>query len=104
MVKHGRDVADGTVVRLYRDVAAIHKRLANYEPADVLGWLRGMHKELEAYAERMASMCEAAIDEATFARLRDGLQVKGYSIDRAEALENAATGVPLAWALIAAKT
>jgi SAM-dependent methyltransferase len=104
MVKHGRDVADGTVVRLYRDVAAIHKRLANYEPSDVLGWLRGMQKELDAYAERMASMCEAAIDEATFVRLRDGLQEKGYSIDRAEALQNAATGVPLAWALIAAKT
>ena len=38
------------------------------------------------------------------ARLRDGLQGKGYSIDRAEALQNAATGVPLAWALIAAKS
>ena len=101
MRKHGRDVADGTVVTLYKDVAAVHGRLANYDPSEVLGWLRGMQKELEAYAERMASMCDAAIDADTFEKLRDGLQRKGYTIDRADALQNAMTGVPLGWALIA---
>ena len=101
MRKHGRDVADGTVVRLYKDVAAVHGRLPNYEPSEVLSWLRGLQKELEAYAERMASMCDAAIDADTFEKLRDGLQRKGYTIDRADALQNVATGVPLGWALIA---
>jgi ubiquinone/menaquinone biosynthesis C-methylase UbiE len=103
MRKHGRDVADGTVVRLYKDVAAVHGRLPNYEPSEVLSWLRGLQKELEAYAERMASMCDAAIDADTFEKLRDGLQHKGFVIDRADALQNAATGVPLGWALIATR-
>jgi len=103
MKKYGRDVADGTVVRLYKDVAAVHGRLQNYEPSEVLSWLQGMQKELEAYAERMASMCNAAIDADTFAKLRDGLQHKGYEIDRAEPLQNNATGVPLGWALIATR-
>jgi ubiquinone/menaquinone biosynthesis C-methylase UbiE len=103
MMKHGRDVADGTIVRLYKDVAAIHGRLPNYDPSEVLGWLQGMEQELEAYAERMDSMCKAAIDEETFAGLRDGLQNGRYTIDRADALKNDATGVPLGWALIATR-
>lgn len=104
MMKHGRDVADGTVVRLYKDVAAIHKRLPNYEPSEVLGWLQGMQRELDAYAERMASMCAAALDTDAFAKLRDTLHSSGCTIDRADALQNAATGVPLGWALVATRT
>lgn len=103
MKKHGSDVADGTIVRLYKDVAAVHGRLPNYEPSEVLSWLRGMEKELEAYAERMDSMCAAAIDEQTFAELRDDLKRKGYTIDRADSLKNGVTGVPLGWALIATR-
>ncbi len=101
MMKHGRDVADGTIVRLYKDVATIHGRLPNYDPAEVLGWLRGMQKELEAYAERMASMCHAAIDADSFAGLRNDVESEGYKIKRADALQNTATGVPLGWILIA---
>lgn len=103
MRKYGTEVADGTIVRLYKDVATIHGRLPNYEPSEVLGWLQGMQTELEAYAERMASMCDAAIDADTFAGLRDKLQSWGYAIDRADALENISTGVPLGWALIATR-
>jgi SAM-dependent methyltransferase len=101
MRRYGREVADGTIIRLYKDVATIHGRMQNYEPSEVLSWLRGMQMELEAYAERMASMCDAAIDADVFASLRDRLQPMGYTIDRADALQNVAAGVPLGWVLIA---
>jgi ubiquinone/menaquinone biosynthesis C-methylase UbiE len=104
MKKHGRDVADGTIVRLYKDVAAIHGRLPNYDPSEVLGWLRGMQNELEAYGERMDSMCKAAIDGETFAGVRDSVQRRGYTVDRADPLKNDANGVPLGWALIARRS
>ena len=103
MKKYGRDVADGTIVRLYRDVAAVNRRLPNYDRSEVLGWLRGMQKELEAYAERMDSMCAAAIDAKTFAGLSERLKHGGYTIDRADALLNAGTGVPLGWVLLATR-
>ena len=103
MKKHGREVADGTIVRLYKDVASIHGRMPNYEPSEVLGWLRGMQTELDAYAERMASMCAAAIDADSFTGVRDRLQTGGYSIVRGDSLQNSRTGVPLGWALIATK-
>jgi len=103
MKKHGREVADGTIVRMYKDVATIHGRLPHYEPSGVLGWLRGMETELEAYADRMASMCAAAIDAKAFARLRDKLESENYTIVRGEPLANAQTVAPLAWALIATK-
>jgi ubiquinone/menaquinone biosynthesis C-methylase UbiE len=103
MMKHGREVADGTIVRLYKDVATIHGRLPNYEPSEVLGWLRRMQTELDAYAERMASMCAAAIDADSFTGLRGKLQSAGYTIVRGEPLQNARTGIPLGWALIATK-
>ena len=103
MTKHGRDVADGTIVRLYKDVATIHSRLPKFEESEVIGWLQGMQHELEAYAERMASMCAAAIDAAAFEGLRDTLKQRDFRIDRADSLQNAATGIPLGWMLIATR-
>lgn len=74
MIKHGSGVADGIVIRFYKDIATIHSRLPKFEKSEVLGWLEGMQQELEAYAERMASMCAAAIDGASFDGLSDTLE------------------------------
>ena len=43
--------------------------MQNYDAAEVLAWLRDMEQEIMAYAGRMASMSEAALDEAQFDRL-----------------------------------
>jgi hypothetical protein len=60
-----------------------------------------MEGELQAFSGRMASMCDAAIDNDTFDHLCDGLREKGFTIARAEALAEPGQQLPLAWALIA---
>jgi hypothetical protein len=103
MQQHGPDVADGTIVRLYKDVRTIGSRMQNYEPDDVLGWLERMQVEVQAFRGRMASMCDAAIDAKTFERLCQKLQGQGFEMLRNDALEDQDRGLPLAWALVAAK-
>ncbi len=101
--QYGGEVADGTVLRLYRDVRDIHGRMRHYEPADVTSWLDRMGDEIEAYAGRMSSMCEAALDEAQFEEACNSLAAQGFVMVRSGTLGQAAGEPPLAWALIARK-
>ena len=101
--KHGMDIADGTVVGLYRDVRDMHSRLRHYEPDEVGGWLSKMQGEVDAYEGRMASMCDAAIDAAAFDALRLSISDKGLAIIKGEALEISGDQLPIAWILIARK-
>jgi ubiquinone/menaquinone biosynthesis C-methylase UbiE len=103
MAKHGVDVADGTVVGLYRDVRTIHARMSHYDPDEVGGWLSKMQEEVAAYEGRMASMCDAAIDAAAFDALRQSVSDKGLEIVKSEALEISGSQLPIAWTLIARK-
>ena len=102
MRQHGREVADGAVLKLYTDVREMTARLPNYDEGEVAEWLQRMRGEFLAYEGRMASMCEAAIDENAFMTLCTEIEAAGFELLRNEALLNAGTGVPLAWALIAA--
>jgi len=101
MIRHGREVAAGTILRVYRDVRIIHSRMRHYESATVIDWLERMQQAIEAYSGRMASMRDAAIDAATFENVRVGLTDKGFEILRAEPLLQ--QGPPVAWAVIAVK-
>lgn len=104
MRQHGRHVADGTILRLYQDVRNMHDRMQHYEPSEVLNWLDGMQGEIEAFAGRMASMRDAAIDADTFAELCEKLEDHGFGISRREPLVVPERNVPLAWALIAMRS
>ena len=104
IMQHGKHVADGTIMRLFNDVKTMHGRMQNYEPSEVLDWLNKMDGEVQAYAGRMASMCNAAIDAEAFEQLKDKLKGQGHKILRGEALVNPDQVVPLAWALVAEKT
>jgi SAM-dependent methyltransferase len=101
MQQYGQQVAGDTVFRLYNDVNRMHEHIRHYAPEDVLGWLRQMDAELQAYAARMASMCDCAIDHSTFDRLCGRLQGCGYAIERAEPLAIPHSQLPIAWALVA---
>lgn len=103
MKQRGRDVAANTILKVYLDVRAIHGRMRHYEPSEVRDWLEKMEQAIEAYAGRMASMREAAIDATQFAQVGTGLVEKGFEILRAEALANSERGQPIAWVLIARK-
>jgi len=101
MRQHGRQVADGAVLKLYTDVRTMTARLPNYDEKEVAAWLEGMRGELEAYEGRMASMCEAALDADAFATLCADVEAAGFELERREALVTRDSGTPLAWALIA---
>jgi hypothetical protein len=62
-----------------------------------------MDDELHAFAGRMASMRDAAIDEKTFDRLCAGLRKKAFTIIRAEPFTVPGQQLPLAWVLIAGR-
>jgi hypothetical protein len=101
MTEHGEEVADETIARLYSDVAKIHGRIQYYDPDEVLSWLTRMEKELDTYAGRMASMCDAAIDEASFGQLCAKLEGRGFVLHTHGPLMPPDNDVPLAWAIIA---
>lgn len=101
MRQYGQQVAGETISRLYNDVDQIHQRIQHYEPTEILGWLGRMDGELDAYAGRMSSMSESAIDGEAFERICDDLRNQGFTIERAEALTISGQDQPLAWVLMA---
>jgi ubiquinone/menaquinone biosynthesis C-methylase UbiE len=103
MTEFGTDVADGTIMRLYDDVATIHEGIQRYNPDEVLSWLHGINHEFQAFALRMSSMCESAIDQGAVDLLLGLLDENGFRTERAEPLRDSDTGPDLAWALIATK-
>jgi ubiquinone/menaquinone biosynthesis C-methylase UbiE len=104
ITQHGTHVAGDLVTRLYDDVATIHEQMPQYEPSEVLNWLNRMEVELQAFAGRMASMRDAAIDSNTFERLCEGLRRQAFTTIRAEALAEPDQPLALAWALIAIRS
>ncbi len=103
MTQHGEHVAGDTIARLYGDVDQIHSQMQRYEPTEVLDWLNRMDGELDAYAGRMSSMCQSAIDREVFDRICGGLRNQGYTTKRADPLATPDDDLPLAWVLIATK-
>ena len=103
MTQYGQHVAGDTIAKLYNDVGQIHQRIQHYEPDDILNWLKRMDGELNAYAGRMSSMSEAAIDNIGFDSIQAGLRAQGLVIERAEALHISDHDLPMAWVVIAKK-
>ena len=103
MAKHGTEVADGTIIRLYKDIRTISGRLSHYEPSEVSGWLLKMQDEIVAFRGRMASMCDAAVSSTEFEQLCNKFRQQGFEILLGEPLKQPERDLPLAWALIAVK-
>ncbi|MDT8321290.1 MAG: class I SAM-dependent methyltransferase [Xanthomonadales bacterium] len=100
IAQHGEHVAGDTIVRLYGDVARIHRELPNYDPEEVMSWLARMGQELNAYAGRMSSMMAAAIDQSEFERIRTELDARTV-VEQAGPLLVPGLELPLAWAILA---
>lgn len=103
MEQYGQDVAGDTIARLYSDVARIHEEITQYEADEVLAWLERMKDELVAYAGRMSSMIDSAVDSPDFEQICARLGAGGFDIERAAPLQAPDTDLPLAWVLVAAK-
>lgn len=101
VMQYGEQVAGDTIARLYSDVDRIHRNIQSHEPVEVLDWLKRMDGEIDAYAGRMSSMCESAINHETFDQICAGFRGRGYTTTRAEPLVAPDQDLPLAWVLIA---
>lgn len=98
---YGPGVAGGTIVQLYSEVANIQEDLQHYDPKEVSDWLNSMSDEMSAYAGRMRSMCDAAVDVSSYENMVASLRNGGFEIVLSEALRDA--GRPLAWTMVAAR-
>jgi len=103
MKQYGADVADDTISRLYADVAQIHAKIQYYDPQEVLSWLEEMEPELEAFAGRMASMIDAAIDKTQFESICSEITRKGCHIDREGPFLAYGDDIQLGWVIVAHK-
>lgn len=103
MKQFGEGVADDTIARLYGDVARIHAEIQHYDPQEVLSWLEKMEPELEAYAGRMNSMVNAAIDESGFETTCSKITDLGCHIEQAGPLLVPGNEIPLGWVIVAHK-
>jgi SAM-dependent methyltransferase len=103
MTQYGQHVAGDAISRIYNEVAQIHEGIQHYEPGEILDWLNKMDGEFDAYAGRISSMIQSAIDNETFEKIVAGLRGQDYTIDRAEPLLIPGHDLPLAWVLIASR-
>jgi len=98
---HGIHVAGDSIGRLYNDVGTIHKRLPNYDASEVTSWLARMDGEMSAYAERMASMTDSALDEEEFKSICNTLKDGGLKLSEVGPFRVPDIKAPLAWAILA---
>jgi len=103
MRQFGADVADDTISRLYGDVAQIHAKIQYYDPQEVLSWLEKMDPELEAFAGRMQSMIDAAIDNSRFEAICSKIAEEGCHIDQAGPFLAHGHNTHLGWVIVARK-
>lgn len=99
--KYGENIAGGTIARLYQDVSKIHSKLPNYEPDEVLGWLKQMEEELAGFVSRMQSMMGSALDESGFESVCQRLLGRNLAIEESGPLFAPGQPSPLGWVVIA---
>lgn len=97
----GVGVAGGMVGRLEADVGHMQSRMRFHDSAQVMGWCDLMAQELGAYAGRMASMLDAAIDASALDAIVELLRGEGFATRLREATAlGRASGEPAAWLLV----
>jgi SAM-dependent methyltransferase len=98
--KYGPLAAGGLIQRLGQDLAYMYQRIEAYVPQQVLDWLDRMEKETVAYAGRMQSMVDAALDETAIKSLSARLTAKGLTVDTYDVLRMGENQEPAAWILV----
>ena len=97
----GAQAAGGLLQQLYRDIAHMYPRMSAYAETEVIAWLDGMVVELEAYAGRMLSMVNAAVDQRTFDQHCQRLEAMGFGDFRCDKLAIGESSELAAWTLVA---
>ena len=98
--RYGSSAADGLPKQLYSDIASMYRRMSSFEESEVMGWIDGMEKELEAYSGRMQSMVNAAVKESELEQLVAQLKKMGFDENPPQTLRMGRMSEPAAWALV----
>ncbi len=88
------------IFRLGKDLGMMYQRIEAYVAQDVTDWLDRMNGELTAYAGRMQSMVNAALDESEIKQLSLRLSSKGLTVDTYDKLKMGEAKKPAAWILV----
>ncbi|MDO8860216.1 class I SAM-dependent methyltransferase [Haliea sp. E1-2-M8] len=96
----GPTVAGGLPGQLYRDIAHMYRKMSAYDPAEILGWLEGMARELDAYQGRMQSMLDAALPRDQLLALQAEVQAMGFAASPLRSLTVNDHSPAAAWALV----
>lgn len=91
----------GLAAHLYSGTRQMYGKLMNYELSDVIGWLDGMHAEIDAYIGRMASMVNSAATEQEAVNAMMIMQQAGCQVAQPQKFQLG--GRDAAWVLRAAK-
>jgi len=86
IAEHGRDIGGGLIFRTYDDIAHMYRRMAAFEPREVIAWADNVQGAMAAWRERMQSMLDAALDETALQAWRDRLASGGLLMDEPDCL------------------
>lgn len=92
--------ASGVIQALYRDIARMYERMGHYAPDEILAWIDSAEGELTAFAGRMSSMSDAAMDLAAFQNQLRRLEADGLHSGRSGGID-LSDGRPAAWLTVA---
>jgi len=98
---YGREVAGGTIWRLYSDLAHMYPKLAQYDAMDLQQWCSQMESETLLYAERLRLMISAAVDAETRDSYLSYLASSGFMINQNLLKATDSASLPFAWILVA---
>ena len=100
LAKHGPYVAGGIIHDLGADLGHMYQRIQSYVPKEVSDWFDRTENEIRAYAGRMQSMVDAALDEADIKKLSNRLRSTGLTVDTHDVLRMGNKKQPAAWILV----
>ena len=99
--KHGPLLEGSMIHRMGTDLAQMYQRIETYVPQEFFAWLDRTDAELAAYAGRMQSMVDAALDEAEIKHLSQRVASKDLAVDTYDVLRMRNNNEPAAWKFVA---
>lgn len=94
---YGRNIAGGTIDRIFTDIARISRNSRNYDRDEVLNWLLSMEQEMEAYSMRMESMCSSSLSRNDINQIEGLFNSYSVKLLNAEPIIFSDSGPNCAW-------
>lgn len=99
ITEHGAKAANGLAKRLFDDIAVLFSKMSAYDPDDIARWTSALSSDIDAYANRLAAMQRAAMDQTAVRQAMDALSSNSVEHATDEPSVLSAAGAPIAWVL-----